>query len=186
MLYGGFARSPDDPERALKWMSRNLPRFPCRSSNAPLGRARWTAVPSIRFASVCARPICAPLGSACAGLAAVRQGQPARDRGNAVRGGQGREGAGFDGHHLQHAASVHERGTPDAISVEGSTAYFDTNTSPHAHFLVEETGDLVDIPAPDLKLIDPPKIPDGYEIDRVEMVIRVKRSAEAVKGSPSA
>jgi Fur family iron response transcriptional regulator len=70
------------------------------------------------------------------------------------------------------------------IPVEGSTAYFDTNTSPHAHFLVEETGDLVDIPAPDLKLIQPPKAPDGYEIDRVEMVIRVKRSPEAGKGSP--
>ena len=70
------------------------------------------------------------------------------------------------------------------IPVEGSTAYFDTNTSPHAHFLVEETGDLVDIPAPDLQLIQPPKIPDGYEIDRVEMVIRVKRSVEAGKGSP--
>ncbi len=71
------------------------------------------------------------------------------------------------------------------IPVEGSTAFFDTNISPHAHFLVEETGDLVDIPAPDLKLIQPPKAPDGYEIDRVEMVIRVKRSSEAASKGAS-
>ena len=60
------------------------------------------------------------------------------------------------------------------IVVEGSRAFYDTNTSPHGHFLVEETGALVDIPAGDLKLIQPPKAPDGYEIDRVEMIIRVR------------
>ena len=60
------------------------------------------------------------------------------------------------------------------IVVEGSRAFYDTNTSPHGHFLVEETGALVDIPAADLKLIQPPKAPDGYEIDRVEMIIRVR------------
>ena len=32
----------------------------------------------------------------------------------------------------------------------------------------------MDIPAGDLKLIQPPKAPDGYEIDRVEMIIRVR------------
>jgi len=60
------------------------------------------------------------------------------------------------------------------IVVEGSRAYFDTNPLPHAHFLLEETGTLVDIPAGDLELIQPPKAPDGYEIDRVEMIIRVR------------
>jgi Fur family iron response transcriptional regulator len=60
------------------------------------------------------------------------------------------------------------------IVVEGSRAYFDTNPLPHAHFLLEETGTLVDIPAGDLELIQPPKAPDGYEIDRVEMIVRVR------------
>jgi len=69
------------------------------------------------------------------------------------------------------------------IVVEGSRAYFDTNTSPHGHFLVEETGALVDIPG-DLRLVQPPKAPDGYEIDRVEMIIRVKRSDLAVSKAP--
>jgi Fur family iron response transcriptional regulator len=66
------------------------------------------------------------------------------------------------------------------IIVEGSRTFFDTNPRPHGHFLVEETGALVDIPLRDLKLVQPPKAPDGYEIDRVEMIIRVKRSSNAV------
>ena len=70
------------------------------------------------------------------------------------------------------------------ILVEGSRAFFDTNPMPHAHFLLEETGALVDIPVGDLKLVQPPKAPDGYEIDRVEMIIRVKRSAHAVSKVP--
>ena len=71
------------------------------------------------------------------------------------------------------------------IVVEGSRAFFDTNPSPHAHFLLEETGALVDIPMGDLRLADPPKAPDGYEIDRVEMIIRVKRSPRPVSKAPS-
>jgi Fur family transcriptional regulator, iron response regulator len=69
------------------------------------------------------------------------------------------------------------------IVVEGSRAYFDTNPLPHAHFLLEETGALVDIPAADLRLIQPPKAPDGYEIDRVEMIVRV-RAVSKVQSPP--
>ena len=53
------------------------------------------------------------------------------------------------------------------IAVEGSTAHFDTNTTPHGHFLVEDTGDLLDIPESSLRPIEPPIPPEGYEIDRV-------------------
>jgi len=60
------------------------------------------------------------------------------------------------------------------IAVEGAKAYFDTNPSPHAHFLIEDTGALVDVPTIDLKGVDLPRPPAGYEIDRVELVIRVR------------
>jgi Fur family iron response transcriptional regulator len=71
------------------------------------------------------------------------------------------------------------------IVVEGSRTFFDTNTLPHAHFLLEETGTLVDILVGDLKLVEPPKAPEGYEIDRVEMIIRVKRTRRAVSKAPA-
>jgi len=62
------------------------------------------------------------------------------------------------------------------IAVEGSKTYFDTNPSPHAHFLLEDTGALIDVPAVDLKGVSLPKPPNGYELDRVELVIRLKPS----------
>jgi len=62
------------------------------------------------------------------------------------------------------------------IAVEGSKAFFDTNPLPHSHFLSEETGALLDIPAGALPLVQAPSAPDGYEIDRVELVIRVRRA----------
>jgi Fur family iron response transcriptional regulator len=69
-----------------------------------------------------------------------------------------------------------EAGLLREIAVEGSKAFFDTNTMPHAHFLIEESGALLDIPSSELRHIDPPKPPQGYEIDRVEIIVRVRRS----------
>jgi Fur family iron response transcriptional regulator len=69
-----------------------------------------------------------------------------------------------------------EAGLLREIPVEGSKAHFDTNTMPHGHFLVEDTGALMDIPASSLRPIDPPIPPEGYEIDRVELVVRIRRA----------
>ena len=69
------------------------------------------------------------------------------------------------------------------IAVEGSKTYFDTNPSPHAHFLLEDTGALIDVPAVDLKGVSLPKPPKGYELDRVELVIRLKPSKAETVGA---
>jgi hypothetical protein len=39
---------------------------------------------------------------------------------------------------------------------------------------MEDTGALIDVPAVDLHGVDLPQPPAGYEIDRVELVIRVR------------
>jgi Fur family iron response transcriptional regulator len=62
------------------------------------------------------------------------------------------------------------------IAVEGSKAYFDTNPSPHAHFLYDDSGAMSDIPAVDLAGANLPHPPEGYEIERVELVIRLRRA----------
>ena len=62
------------------------------------------------------------------------------------------------------------------IAVEGSKTFFDTNPSPHAHFLLDDTGALLDVPAVDLKGVRLPTPPEGYEVDRVELVIRLRRT----------
>lgn len=63
------------------------------------------------------------------------------------------------------------------VVVESGRSYFDTNTSEHHHFLVEGTGDLIDIPAEAIELKRLPLAPDGHAVSGVEVIIRVKPSA---------
>ena len=62
------------------------------------------------------------------------------------------------------------------IAVEGARAYFDTNPTPHHHFLIEETGALIDIPDRDIAVGPLPSPPSGCEIASVDVVVRVRRS----------
>jgi Fur family iron response transcriptional regulator len=59
------------------------------------------------------------------------------------------------------------------VTVDASRTYFDTNTSNHQHFLFEETGELRDIPPDTVRLTKMPAAPEGAEIRRVDIVIRV-------------
>ena len=64
------------------------------------------------------------------------------------------------------------------IVVDASRSYFDTNTSSHHHFYVEETGELKDIPETLVKHSELPPPPEGTMIDRVDVVVRVKGEKE--------
>ncbi len=66
-----------------------------------------------------------------------------------------------------------EAGLLREIVVDSSRSYFDTNTSNHHHFFIEETGDLHDIPADQVNLSNLPPAPDGREVKRVDVVVRV-------------
>ena len=59
------------------------------------------------------------------------------------------------------------------VAVDGSKTYFDTNTSAHHHFFVEGENALVDIPGPDELLGRMPKAPEGYDIARIDVVVRL-------------
>ncbi|MEH2564555.1 Fur family iron response transcriptional regulator [Bradyrhizobium sp. AZCC 2289] len=61
------------------------------------------------------------------------------------------------------------------VSVDGTKTYFDTNVTAHHHFYLENNHELVDIPDPHLVLSKMPEVPDGYEIARVDMVVRLRR-----------
>jgi Fur family iron response transcriptional regulator len=62
------------------------------------------------------------------------------------------------------------------IAIDGPSAFFDTNASPHQHFLIEETGALIDIPDGDVALAQLPKSPVGGEIARIDVVVRIRRA----------
>ena len=47
--------------------------------------------------------------------------------------------------------------------------------SAHHHFYLENNHELVDIPDPHLVLQKMPEVPEGYEIARVDMVVRLRK-----------
>jgi Fur family iron response transcriptional regulator len=69
-----------------------------------------------------------------------------------------------------------EAGLIHEISVDGSRSYFDTRLDDHPHFFWEEEGRLVDAPVEDLEIARLPQLPEGAELARVDVVIRLRRS----------
>ena len=63
------------------------------------------------------------------------------------------------------------------VPVDGSKAYFDTNASSHHHFFVEGEDELLDIPGAEVIVGKTPEPPEGYEIARVDVVVRLRRKA---------
>src|SRR5262244_1336002 len=61
------------------------------------------------------------------------------------------------------------------VAVDGSKTYFDTNNSQHHHFFVEGENALLDIPDTDVIVGKTPIPPEGYEITRVDVVVRLRR-----------
>ena len=62
------------------------------------------------------------------------------------------------------------------VVVDAERSYFDTNTGDHQHFFCEDDGMLIDIPAPSIQVAGVPVPPDGTRIDRVDVVVRLKRA----------
>jgi Fur family transcriptional regulator, iron response regulator len=61
------------------------------------------------------------------------------------------------------------------VSVDGTKTYFDTNVTAHHHFYLEHNHELVDIPDPHPMLSQMPEVPVGYEISRIDMVVRLRK-----------
>jgi Fur family iron response transcriptional regulator len=62
------------------------------------------------------------------------------------------------------------------VAVDGSKTYFDTNVSEHHHFFIEGENALVDIPSADPIVGNLPAAPEGFEIARIDVVVRLKRA----------
>lgn len=62
------------------------------------------------------------------------------------------------------------------VVVESGRSYFDTNITDHHHFFHEDQGELTDIPAAALSVARLPAAPDGTEVKRVDVIIRLKKS----------
>jgi Fur family transcriptional regulator, iron response regulator len=68
-----------------------------------------------------------------------------------------------------------EAGLLRQLAVDGSKAYFDTNASDHHHFFIEKDDVLIDVPGEGISVAELPAPPEGYEIARVDVVVRLRR-----------
>jgi Fur family iron response transcriptional regulator len=62
------------------------------------------------------------------------------------------------------------------VIVDASRSYFDTNTGDHQHFFLESEGLLIDIPGETIAVAGVPTPPPGLAVDRVDVVVRVRRA----------
>lgn len=72
-------------------------------------------------------------------------------------------------HQFKRAGLVRE------LAIEGSKAYFDTNTSNHNHFLLEAEGQLMDIDGDAITVAGLPEPPVGMKITHIDVVVRLAK-----------
>lgn len=68
-----------------------------------------------------------------------------------------------------------EAGLLSQVGVDGAKAFFDTNPSEHHHFFIEDEGVLLDIPDAEAVVERMPQVPEGFDIVRVSVVVRLRR-----------
>ena len=62
------------------------------------------------------------------------------------------------------------------VTVDGSRCYFDTRVDAHPHYYWEEDGRLTDAPTEAAVLAGPPQVPEGAELVRIDLVLRLRKA----------
>ena len=74
-----------------------------------------------------------------------------------------------------------EAGLLAQVTIESGRVFFDTNISPHHHFLIEDTNELVDIPRGEVTVEKLPEAPQGFVASGFEVIVRLRK-----RGGPAA
>lgn len=61
------------------------------------------------------------------------------------------------------------------VAIDASRSYFDTDTSDHQHFYIEDEERVVDIPASAIAITGLPEPPEGTKVTHVDVVVRVRK-----------
>lgn len=68
-----------------------------------------------------------------------------------------------------------DAGLMNEITVDATRSYFDTCVEDHPHYFWEDTQELTDAPSGEVAFSRLPEPPEGAEIARVDVVIRLRR-----------
>jgi len=72
-------------------------------------------------------------------------------------------------HQFQEAGLLRE------VAIDASRSYFDTDTSDHHHFYLEDEQRVVDIPANAISIQGLPQPPEGMVVTHVDVIVRVRK-----------
>jgi Fur family iron response transcriptional regulator len=72
-------------------------------------------------------------------------------------------------HQFQQAGLLRE------VAVDASRSYFDTDTSDHHHFYLEDEQRVIDIPPNSIVIQGLPEAPSGMVVTHVDVVVRVRK-----------
>lgn len=70
----------------------------------------------------------------------------------------------------------HEAGLLREVTVDAARSYFDTDTSDHHHFYLEDEQRVIDIPADAIEISGLPDAPKGMTVTHVDVVVRVRKT----------
>ena len=74
-------------------------------------------------------------------------------------------------HQFQEAGLLRE------VAIDASRSYFDTDTSDHHHFYIEDEQRVVDIPSSAIVIQGVPDAPAGMKVTHVDVVVRVRKAS---------
>ena len=70
-----------------------------------------------------------------------------------------------------------EAGLVKELVIDPECIVYDSNTAPHYHLYDVDTGAVLDVSADELKVVGSPKLPQGLELEQVDVIIRVRQSS---------
>lgn len=67
-----------------------------------------------------------------------------------------------------------EKGVIREVIADPTRIFYDPNTSPHHHLYDEGTGQLTDVDASELKVSGLPQLPEGAQLQGVDVIVRFR------------
>ncbi|GJL83069.1 MAG: transcriptional repressor [marine bacterium B5-7] len=71
-----------------------------------------------------------------------------------------------------------EHGLIRQVNVGADRVFYDSNVTPHHHIFDPESGNLTDVETSRVNIVGLPRLPEGREVESVEIVIRLKPPRE--------
>jgi len=68
-----------------------------------------------------------------------------------------------------------EKGIVREVIADPGRVVYDPNTAPHHHFYDEGSGELTDIDAESVEISGLPPLPEGAELQGIDIVVRIRR-----------